>query len=273
MRRRDFLWAVGGAAFPMAGTRLLSATERQAEANMVEKKVPYEAQGRKFEGMLVFDDSVKAQRPAIFDQPDWKGVSPDTIAQARVVAGKDYVVMMADMFGIGYGDKPKTQADLRASMLAVHNDLPFTLACGAKAYEALLAEANRLHLIDPARVAAIGYCAGGGFALEQARAGADFKATVVFHVTNPNPVQAGTPNIKGRVLAIHGSADPVTPKPAMDAFEKELTDAKVDWQVVTFGGAVHSFCDPTASGPATRYDEKLCRRSYVLMRDFLAETW
>ena len=72
--------------------------------------------------------------------------------------------------------------------------------------------------------------------LEQARAGADFKALVVFHVTNPNPVVAGTPcNIKGRVLAIHGSADPVTPKPMMDAFEDELTKAKVDWQVMMFG--------------------------------------
>lgn len=241
---------------------------------IVEKAVPYEVQGRKFEGRLVYDDSIKAKRPAIFSQPDWKGVSPDTIGQARTVAGKDYVVMLADMFGVGYGDKPKTQADLRSSMLAVHDDLAFTLACGATAYAALSAEADRLGLVDPAKKAAIGYCAGGGFALEQARAGADFQAVVVFHVTNPNPVQAGTPcNIKGRVLAIHGSADPVTPKPMMDAFEQELTQAKIDWQVMMFGGAVHSFCDPTASGPATRYDEKLCRRSYAMMRDFFAETW
>ena len=126
----------------------------------------------------------------------------------------------------------------------------------------------------PAKVLAIGYCAGGGYVLEQARAGADFKALVVFHVTNPNPVVAGTPcNIKGRVLAIHGAADPVTPKPMMDAFEDELTKAKVDWQVMMFGPpAVHSFCDPTAKGPATQYDEKLCRKSYMLMRDFFAET-
>ena len=112
----------------------------------------------------------------------------------------------------------------------------------------------------PSKKAAIGYCAGGGFVLEQARAGADFKAVVVFHVTNPNPVAPGTPcNIKGRVLAIHGSADPVTPKPMMDAFEEELTKAKVDWQVMMFGGAVHSFCDPTVNAGPTRYDEKLCR--------------
>ena len=240
---------------------------------MAEKTVPYQVDGRQFEGMIVYDDAVKAKRPVVFMQPDWKGVCPDTVGQARAVADKDYVVLMADMFGLGYGAKPKSVDDLRAGMLAVHNNLPFTIACGGKAYDALSAEAGKLGVVDAAKVVAIGYCAGGGYALEQARAGADFKALVVFHVTNPNPVLAGAPcNIKGRVLAIHGSADPVTPKPMMDAFEAELTKAKVDWQVMMFGGAVHSFCDPTAHAAAQRYDEKLCRKSYMLMRDFFAET-
>ena len=240
---------------------------------MAEKTVPYQVDGRQFEGMIVYDDAVQAKRPVVFMQPDWKGVCSDTVGQARAVADKDYVVLMADMFGLGYGAKPKTVDDLRAGMLAVHNNLPFTLACGGKAYDALSAEAGKLGVVDAAKVAAIGYCAGGGYALEQARAGVDFKALVVFHVTNPNPVLAGAPcNIKGRVLAIHGAADPVTPKPMMDAFEAELTKAEVDWQVMMFGGAVHSFCDPTAKGPATQYDEKLCRKSYMLMRDFFAET-
>jgi dienelactone hydrolase len=241
---------------------------------MAEQKVPYQVGGRRFEGMIVYDESVTARRPAVFMQPDWKGVCTDTIGQARTVAGKDYVVLMADMFGAGYGAKPKTQDQLRAGMLAVHNDLPFTLSCGAAARDALMAAAQKLGIIAPGRTAAIGYCAGGGYALEQARAGADFEAVVVFHVTNPNPVVADTPcNIKGRVLAIHGRADPVTPKPMIDALEEELTKAKVDWQVMMFGPpAVHSFCDPTAKGPATQYDEKLCRKSYMLMRDFFTET-
>ena len=240
---------------------------------MAEQKVPYQVDGRQFEGMIVHGDGVQAKRPAIFMQPDWKGVCADTTAQARIVAGKDYVVLMADMFGAGYGDKPKTRQQLAAGMRAVHDDLAFTIACGGEACDTLLAEAGRLGLVDAAKTAAIGYCAGGGFALEQARAGADFKAVVVFHVTNPNPAVPGTPcNIKGRVLAIYGSADPVTPKPMMDAFEEELTNAKVDWQVMMFGGAVHSFCDPTANAGPTRYDEKLCRKSYMLMRDFFAET-
>jgi len=240
---------------------------------MAERKVPYQYGGRQFEGTIVYDDSVKAKRPVVFMQPDWKGVCADTIGQARTVAGKDYVVLMADMFGTGYGAKAKSQDELRAGMLAVHRDLPFTIGCGGTAYDTLLAEADRLGVANTGKKLAIGYCAGGGYVLEQARTGADFKAVVVFHVTNPNPVVAGTPcNIKGRVLAVHGSADPVTPKPMMDAFEEELTKAKVDWQVMMFGGAVHSFCDPTANAAAQRYDERLCRKSYGLMRDFFSET-
>src|SRR5580704_3024368 len=61
---------------------------------MVEKKVPYQVNGRQFEGMIVYDDSVKAKRPVVFMQPDWKGVCADTVGQARAVAGKDYVVLM-----------------------------------------------------------------------------------------------------------------------------------------------------------------------------------
>jgi dienelactone hydrolase len=241
---------------------------------MIENKIPYQVGGRSFEGMLVYDDSVTGKRPVVFMQPDWKGVSPETIGQARSVAGKDYVVLMADMFGEGYGAKPKSQDELRAGMLAVHKDLPFTLACGGVAYDTLLAEATKRGLADTGKIAAVGYCAGGGYALEQARAGAAFKALVVLHVTNPNPVVAGTPcNIKGRVLAVHGADDPITPKAKMDAFEQELTSAKVDWQVMMFGGAVHSFCDLGANAAAQRYDEKLCRKSYALMREFFTETF
>src|SRR4029079_11824613 len=160
---------------------------RESAMAMVEKKVPYEVNGRPFEGKLIYDDSVKAKRPAVYMQLDWKGIDKDTTGQAREVAGSDYVVLMAEQFGKGYGDKPKDQDQLRTGMLAVHKDRPFTLACGEAAFETMRDEADKLGLIDPAKAIAIGYCAGGGYALELARAGAPFKAVVVFHVTNPNP--------------------------------------------------------------------------------------
>lgn len=242
---------------------------------MMEKPVAYQVNGRAFEGMIVYDDSVSTKRPVIFEQPDWKGICRDTIDMAHRLAGRDYVVLMADMFGKDYGGGSKSRDDLGKGMRAVYTDLQFTLTCGETAYRALMDAAGGIAAADTSRNFAVGYCAGGGFVLEQCRAGADFKATAVFHVTNPNPVNPGTPcHYKGRVLAVHGRADPVTPKEKMDAFEAEMTAAHVDWQVMMFGPpAVHSFCDPTARNPgANMYDENLCRKSYMLMRDFFAET-
>jgi len=97
---------------------------------------------------------------------------------------------------------------------------------------------------------------------------------VVFHVTNPNPVVPGTPcNVRDAVLAIHGRADPVKPKPMMDALEEGDEQGQDRLAHRTFGRGVHSFCDPTANNPAvTQYDESCAAQSYMLMRDFFAET-
>lgn len=240
----------------------------------MERSIGYEIDGRKFEGVLVYDDTVAGRRPTILVQPDWKGVCPDAIEQAKTVAGRDYVVFVADMFGVGYGARPKTTEELMAASRAVHNDLGFTLAAGGKALEAMIAEGARLGIVDASKTAAIGYCFGGGLVLELARAGADLGAVVVVHVTYPNPVDPTRPcNIKGCVLMIHGAADPVTPRPAMDALEAELSAAGVPWQTVVFGSAVHSFTDTAANTPGrSMYDAALARRSYALLREFLAET-
>lgn len=241
---------------------------------MAEKRVAYAYDGREFEGVLVYEDGAGERRPAILMQPDWFGVCAHSMDMAREVAGADYVVMLADMFGAGYAEKEKSFDDLMRISRQVRGDLDFLLGCGGAAEAALTGEADKSGLMDPARVGAIGYCIGGGIALEQARAGADFKGLVVFHATLPNPVdRQAKPNFKGRVLALHGSADTVTPKEQMDALQAELTEAGVDWQVMMFGHADHGFCDLGSAGPPMRYDEKICMQSYQMMRDFFAETW
>jgi dienelactone hydrolase len=259
IQRRDFLKL--SALVPVAATGGALGVIDSAAAAPAEKAVSYQVGGKPFEGLIVYDSSVQTKRPIIFMQPDWYGVNADNIAQARLIAGKEYVVLMADMFGSGYAAKTKARPELAAAVGAVHGDLAFTLACGKAAYDALASEADKLGIVDARKRVAIGYCAGAGFLVEHARSGADYSAIVVFHITNPNPSVAGTPcNIKGRVLAVHGSADPVTPKAKMDAFADELAQAKVDWQVMMIGGMTHEL------------NEKNRRKAYMLMHDFFAET-
>jgi hypothetical protein len=53
-------------------------------------RVPYQINDRQFGGMIVYDDTVQRKRPIVFMQPDWKGGCPDTVAQARIVATKEW---------------------------------------------------------------------------------------------------------------------------------------------------------------------------------------
>jgi dienelactone hydrolase len=250
----------------------LALAASSAAAAMVERKIGYDIDGKAFEGVLVYDDAVKAKRPAILMEPDWAGVGVKAMAQAREVAGKDYVVFVADVFGVGYA--PKDMKEMQAASGAVHGDIALSRARGGKAYDVMLAEGGKLGLIDPAKVAGIGFCFGGGILLDLAREGRDFKALTVFHITFPQTVDpAGAAKVKGAVLVLHGADDPVTPRKAIAALEDEFDAAKVRWQTVLFSGTVHSFTDVTATDPAAfrtqRYDPEVSKRSYAMMRDFL----
>jgi dienelactone hydrolase len=128
--------------------------------------------------------------------------------------------------------------------------------------------------VDPARIAAIGYCFGGTVVLEMARSGADLKGVASFHggLATPNPADAG--NIKGKVLVLHGADDPFESPAEVAAFQEEMRQAKVDWQMVFYGGAVHAFTNRDVDKfglKGAAYDEKADRRSWQAMRYFLDE--
>jgi dienelactone hydrolase len=259
--------------FFLATVALLLISSR-ASAAIVEHKIDYEIGGKAFQGVLVYDDSVKVKRPAILMEPDWKGVSSDAITTAREIAGKDYVVFVADLFGAGYA--PKDWKEMAAGVRVVHGDIKLMRDRGSKALDVMLAEGEKLGIIDSAKVAGIGFCFGGGALLELAREGREFKALAVFHVTFPQSVDlTGPSHIKGAVLVLHGADDPATTRKEILALENELDATKVRWQTVLFSGAVHSFTDVSAPDPGApagvqRYDPEVTKRSYAIMREFFA---
>jgi dienelactone hydrolase len=129
---------------------------------------------------------------------------------------------------------------------------------------------------DADRLAAIGYCFGGTLSLELARGGADLKAVVGFHSglapTRPDDAR----NIRGKVLMLIGADDPIVDNAQRRDFEEEMRDAGVDWQLHVYGGAVHSFTNPRASGanlPGIAYDERTDRRSWQAMLDLFREVF
>jgi dienelactone hydrolase len=135
--------------------------------------------------------------------------------------------------------------------------------------------ARSQQLVDTSRIGVIGYCFGGGSALELDRDGAPIKSTVVFHgiLATPNPADAK--NIKGHILALQGGDDPIVPQKDVDAFEAEMRAANVDWQMVQYGGARHAYTLKLVGnnpGSPVAYNAEADKRSWIAMRDFFHET-
>jgi dienelactone hydrolase len=120
----------------------------------------------------------------------------------------------------------------------------------------------------------MGYCFGGGVALELARSGADISGVVSFHgnLDTPDPLDAQ--NIKAKVLVCHGANDPYVKSEQVLAFQDEMRAAHVDWQMIIYGNAVHSFTNPDSGNDPSAgaaYNEKADRRSWQAMRIFFNE--
>ena len=130
-------------------------------------------------------------------------------------------------------------------------------------------------MVDTGRLAAMGYCFGGQVSLELARAGADLRGVVSFHGALDTPTPQDAKNIKGKVLALHGAADPFVPPDHVAAFQKEMEDATVDYQFVAYGpGIVHGFTNPNnrdAPLKGVGYDENADRRSWRALQVFFEE--
>ena len=130
--------------------------------------------------------------------------------------------------------------------------------------------------VDRGRLGAIGYCFGGYSVLELARTGAPVACVVSFHglLETKRPAVAGV--AKAKILACTGSADPIVPREQVTAFEKEMTEASADWQVITYGGAKHAFTNTAADSipmPGFGYSAMADARSWMAMRNLFDEVF
>jgi len=246
----------------------LTAWPLAAGAAVVTETVTYEHEGTTLEGYLAYDDVYQGQRPGVLVVHQWMGLTDYERMRARRLAELGYVALAADVYGEGV--RPASTAEAREQAGKFYGDRALFRARLNAGLEQL-----RSHpLADPDRLAAIGYCFGGGGVLELARSGADLAGVVSFHGSLSTPDPADAENIRGSVLVCHGAADPHVPQEDVVAFVKEMEAAAVDYQLIEYGGAVHAFTQKGAGDDPSRgaaYDAKADRRSWQHMKLFFAE--
>lgn len=220
------------------------------------------------EGYLAYDDAIPEKRPGVIVAHAWMGPNDYVRMRAEQLAKLGYIALAIDIYGKGVRPKDAKEAEVLAGMYKADRPL-----MRSRAHAGLEVLKNHL-LTDVKRTAAIGYCFGGAVVLELARSGADLAGVVSFHGNLDTPDPDDARNIKGKVLVLHGGDDPFVPNDRVAAFEDEMRKAGVDWQIVIYGGAVHSFTDPESGKDPSKgaaYNEKADRRSWEAMKMFFAE--
>jgi len=238
-------------------------------SNVTVRSVVYQIDGLSYESRLAFVEGADAA-PGLVMAPNWMGVSEDAEQIAKDVAAKGYVVLLADLYGQNV--RPTNADEALAAMMPLKNDRGLLNVRMQAALDQLTAQT--IAGVDKARLAAFGFCFGGCCALELARTGAPLKAAVSFHGTLDTTNPADAKNIKGKVLVLHGASDPLVPKEQLPAFEAEMNAANVDWQLLSYGGAFHSFTDPHANNPGVQmYNPTVSKRAFAVMHNLLDEVF
>lgn len=232
--------------------------------------IAYTADGADLVGFLAVDDGKSGKRPGVIVAHEGGGLAAHAKTSARRLAEAGYVAFALDYYG---GGQPL--ADINQAMPRIMAWMADPTGIRARAHAALAVLTSQPET-DASRLAGIGYCFGGTTVLEMARAGEPLKAVVGFHsgLGTGKPAQAGA--VKAKVLVQIGADDPLIPPDQRNAFEAEMKAAGVDWRMLVYGGAGHSFTNPEVNAlgrPGFAYDKSADERSWRAMLDLFDEVF
>ena len=244
---------------------LLSGFAFAAQAKMVHKPVEWTQDGTTFHSVLVYDDAVATKRPGLVMVPNWYGINDLALKKADGIAGKDYVILVTDMYGANV--RPTSDDQAKAAVKPLYGDRALMRKRANTALDQLKAQAKDAP-IDLGKLAAIGFCFGGSAVLDLARSGADVAAVVSFHGGLQTDDPSLAKQIKARVLVMNGADDKGT-MPDADKFMDEMRGGSADWEFLVIGNSVHCFTETEENSPGCKYDPRAAARSYRLMHDWL----
>ena len=244
---------------------VLGATN--VHARVLTKNISYQHDGVELEGYLAYNDSVKGKVPAFLIVHEWWGLNDYARKRAEQLAAMGYVAFALDMYGKGKVTQHPKQAG--EWMKQVNSNVGLWQQRALAGLQVLKNEPRT----DTARIAAIGYCFGGATVQQLAYSGADVRGVVSFHgslLTPPDQVN----QVKAKLLICHGSADPFIKAENVKKYITSMNASGLDWQMIMYGGAKHSFTNPDADKAgmaALKYSKSADERSWSHMKLFFDE--
>ena len=211
------------------------------EKDILTKEVRYKVGQEEFVGLLAYDKALKSPVPGVLVVHEWLGINDYAKKRAVDLAKEGYVAFAVDMYG-GGKEFPVTEA--RTVSGKVGAVFPLIKA----RFNGALEELKKEGLVDSKKIAAIGYCFGGGIVLNMARMGTDLAGVVSFHGSVNTGLTARKGDILTKILAFQGDGDPAAPLPRRESLNKEMAEAGASFEYIIYPGvAAHNFTNSAGS--------------------------
>lgn len=183
---------------------------------------------------VLYTPQGKGPFPALVVIHEWWGLNDWVKEQASKLADQGYVALAIDLYR---GKVATTPDQAHEIMRGVPSD---------RANRDLLAASSFLRSqknVAPAKVGAIGWCMGGGYALDLAIADPKLKAVVINygHLASD---QATLQKINAAILGIFGGKDQGIPVEDVMKFEADLKALNKPVEIKIFPDAGHAFENP-----------------------------
>lgn len=233
--------------------------------------VEYSAGNDLLKGYLVYDNSMADKRPGVLVVHEWWGHNEYARKRATMLAELGYTALAVDMYGDG------KQADHPDDAGKFAGEVMQNMDVGQARFMAAMELLKQHETTDPDRVAAIGYCFGGGVVLQMARDGLELNGVVSFHGSLSTSKPASPGAIKAKILVCHGVEDQFISQDQINNFKAEMQKAKADFKFIAYPGATHSFTNPDADTFGKKfslplaYNAEVDQKSWADMQKFFKE--
>jgi dienelactone hydrolase len=226
-------------------------------AALAGEAVTYQVDGEAFEGYQAAAEG--ASKGLVVIVHDWDGLTDYEKHRADMLAEMGYDAFAVDLFG--KGNRPETTEGKRAETGKLRQDRERMRSLTLGSLEAARAFSDGDAVV-------IGYCFGGGPALEVARSGQgeNIVGYATFHGDIATPEGQSYPADTPPILIAHGGADTSVTMDQVVALSSELESAGVPYEIEIYSGAPHAF-----TVPGNRYQEAADKKSWDAFSDFLDE--
>jgi carboxymethylenebutenolidase len=204
-----------------------------AEAGIVTAEVVYYTNGKNVKGYFARPDDTQ-KHPGIILIHEWWGLNDNIRDNAKKFAALGYLALAVDLYD---GHAAATPDEARKLATAVRKNMPE----GFKNLKSAVAYIKNHPHAEPARIASIGWCFGGGWSYQMAKNNLGTKASIIYY-GRFNP-QDDLSKMRATILGQFGANDRGIKVDTVHEFQAKLKTLNGDHEIYIYENAGHAFAN------------------------------